>query len=329
MLCNYFKIQTISTAFKYSKAFVFVAFLLLNLTISAQEVICHESRGVDYVRPFNVNKRMFMAEGFIVNTFTSDTVTVNGKLYYKEENSLDRFRFSYFRLLRKTKEGLMLYNESKKKEELLIPLRPTIGTVWTDPERRFSYKVIDTNAVVETPFCTYTSLLKVEGERERDTDSKLEIEYQYFMKGIGLVAIQDELGKLSEYLLPANDFYEFEPAKIPLNDADLEDVLQELLDELIVERFEYHRNGIIRYTREDLLKDIQKVRGQFDVYIDERGRIAYYSFTSPDGKKSNKSVMHKKFEKILKNLPPVLPAKLNGKSIPSKISISAARIRAN
>ncbi len=324
MLYNYFKFNTNnSTALKQSKALVVCFFLLLHISISAQEVVCYESRGVDYVRPFNINKRMFMTEGLIINTFTTDTVTVKGRLYYKEENSVDRFNFSHFRLIRKTKEGLMLYNESKNKEELLMPSRPTIGTVWTDPEQRFSYRVIDTNAVVETPFCTYTNLLKVEGERERDADSKLEIEYQYFMKGIGLVAIQNELGKLSEYLLPANDFYEFEPAKIPSTGDDFEQVLQELLSSIIDDKLDIPYGGFNNQNVKYYLKEYQRLRGTFEVYLDEKGRVAYFNYTPILKKESGKPRIHKEFEKILKGIEYVIPAKLNGKNIPCKIVISA------
>jgi hypothetical protein len=161
---------------------LFLTFLLSPVFLFGQDDFCSKKFD-DSFYPLVVGqeKNLTWGESNYVEKVTG-TREIDGVTYYEFKQDFGKGT-SYDLLLRKQNDTVYLYDDSVKKENILLIARPEKGVSW------HSGKVIETEGFFETPYCDYNNLLVVEYKYSSGTKEK-----RYYKKGLGLVAVTSKYG---------------------------------------------------------------------------------------------------------------------------------------
>lgn len=147
-----------------------------------QSDFCNKSYGESYF-PLEIGfeKKISWGSAIYSEKITEKT-ELNGVEYFKYVQDFGNGT-SYDLLLRKHNDTIFMYNEVKKKDNILLIAKPEKGLKWPTGE------IYAADGKFETPYCNYENLLVIKYKY-----SNGEKETRYYKKGLGLVAITNREG---------------------------------------------------------------------------------------------------------------------------------------
>ncbi len=198
-----------------------------------------------------------------------------------------------------------MYNEVKKKDQILLIAKPQKGIKWE------TGKIAEIDGSFETPYCNYENLIVVENKYSNGTKEK-----RYYKKGLGLVAITSKKG-IKGICLPNKE--ETEALFVPMsyvrceNEADKEKITEctmKAIHSYVIEKLKTEK---IKPPKEDgTLK--------YKVKIAKTGYVSDVETLNsiPGGNQTRKTI-----KKIIESLPKFNPAKTaDKKAVGTNIELS-------
>lgn len=164
------------------KRTTFLLLTIFPILSFGQSEFCDKSFGESYF-PLSIGfeKHITWGDAFYVEKVT-EKIEIDGKEYYKYEQDFGKGTI-YDLLLRNQNDTIYMYNEVKKKDNILLIAIPEKGASWD------TGKIAEINGSFETPYCNYENLIVVENKYSNGTKEK-----RYYKKGLGLVAITNKKG---------------------------------------------------------------------------------------------------------------------------------------
>ena len=131
----------------------------------------------------------------------NETKTFYGKEYFLKikEYSWGKTETTYYR---KGAENFYVYNEKLAQEYIALPINPKIGEVWYSGNNGIKYEVIEMIEKFKTPSKKFKAVVKVKSEvlRSFNSHEKGTVNFQFYAKGYGQVAITTAEGEYISYL---------------------------------------------------------------------------------------------------------------------------------
>ncbi|NQX86715.1 MAG: hypothetical protein HRT67_12565 [Flavobacteriaceae bacterium] len=282
----------------------FILLIILPILTFGQSDFCDKSFGESYF-PLEIGfeKQITWGNAFYVEKVTERT-EINGKEYYKYEQDFGNGTV-YDLLLRNQNDTIYMYNEVKKKDNILLIAKPQKGIKWDKG------KISEIEGSFETPYCNYENLLVVENKYSNGTKEK-----RYYKKGLGLVAITTKKG-IKGICLPNKE--ETKSLFVPMsfggceNETDKEKITKctmRAIHSYVIEKLKTEKvkppkeNGILKYK----------------VKIAKTG---YVSDVETLNSISGDNQIRKTIKKIIESLPKFNPAKTaDKKAVGTNIELS-------
>lgn len=286
------------------KRTILLLLAILPILTFGQSEFCDKSFGESYF-PLQIGfeKHITWGNAFYVEKVTEKT-EIDGKKYFKYEQDF-RNGTVYDLLLRNQNDTIFMYNEVKKKDQILLIAKPQKGIKWE------TGKVAEIDGSFETPYCNYENLIVVENKYSNGTKEK-----RYYKKGLGLVAITSKKG-IKGICLPNKE--EAEALFVPMsfvgceNEADKEkitDCTMKAIHSYVIEKLKTEK---IKPPKEDgILK--------YKVKIAKTGYVSDVETLNsiPGGNQTRKTI-----KKIIESLPKFNPAKTaDKKAVGTNIELS-------
>lgn len=283
---------------------IFLLLAILPILTSGQSEFCNKSFGDSYF-PLEIGfeKHITWGNAFYVEK-VSEKKEIDGIEYFKYEQDF-RNGTIYDLLLRNQNDTIFMYNEVKKKDQILLIAKPQKGIKWE------TGKIAEIDGSFETPYCNYKNLIVVENKYSNSTKEK-----RYYKKGLGLVAITSKKG-IKGICLPNKE--ETEALFVPMsfvgceNEADKEKITEctiKAIHSYVIEKLKTKK---IKPPKEDgILK--------YKVKIAKTGYVSDVETLNsiPGGNKTRKTI-----KKIIESLPKFNPAKTaDKKSVGTNIELS-------
>jgi hypothetical protein len=147
-------------------------------------------------------KYFIMGNSAYSDNYLADKKTLNNKEYHSviRTYSWGDADTAYYR-----EDELNYYHFDQKNnmESIVLPKKVTIGQIWFEADKSWSYKIIDIDDKLETPEKTHTGLIVIECVQLTGRDkAKSKVYHMYYAKGIGMVGSVND-GILTSYLTEA------------------------------------------------------------------------------------------------------------------------------
>jgi len=251
---------------------------------------CFQNAEGDYW-PFHEQERKFHVSGseFVIS-YSKDSLALNGKFYFQrtKQHKNGKIEHDYFR---KSRGVVYQYNQTAKKETIVMPSNLKKGETWETLEGHFKYKIKSLKANLETPYCDFDQLLEIEVV---DLNNKIKSQY-FYKKGIGLVGKNVDQHPYS-FIAPDEKVKQKEYTAIGC---------ENIKDE--VDQKKCTNSKIVEFLLSNLENPTPEVHGKviYSISIDEKGKVDQVSVVGNTGasKKQVKSGL-----KTLKKLPQFIPA---------------------
>ncbi|WP_234859183.1 hypothetical protein [Aquimarina aquimarini] len=286
------------------KKTIFLLFAILPVLTFGQSEFCDKSFGESYF-PLEIGFEKHITWG---NAFYVEKVTkkkeIGGKEYFKYEQDF-RNGTVYDLLLRNQNDTILMYNEVKKRDQILLIAKPQKEIRWE------TGKVTEIDGSFETPYCNYENLIVVENKYSNGTKEK-----RYYKKGLGLVAITSKKG-IKGICLPNKE--EAESLVQPLsyvgceNEADKDKITECTMKSIHSYVIDKLKTANIKPLKEDgILK--------YKVNIAKTGYVSEVETLNsiPGGNQARKEI-----KKIIESLPKFIPTKTaDKKAVGTNIELS-------
>jgi hypothetical protein len=277
---------------------------ILPILTFGQSEFCDKSFGDSYF-PLEIGFEKHITWG---NAFYVEKVTekkeIDGIEYFKYEQDF-RNGTIYDLLLRNQNDTIFMYNEVKKKDQILLIAKPQKGIKWE------TGKIAEIDGSFETPYCNYENLIVVENKYSNGTKEK-----RYYKKGLGLVAITSKKG-IKGICLPNKE--ETEALFVPMsfvgceNEADKEKITECTMKAI-------HSYVIKKLKTEKIKPPKEDGTLKYKVKIAKTGYVSDVETLNsiPGGNQTRKTI-----KKIIESLPKFNPAKTaDKKAVGTNIELS-------